>query len=45
LRLLEEHEVKVAALRAAIVAGVESGPSEPFDHAAFVREQRAPPCK
>jgi len=44
LRLLEEHEeerqAKVAALRAAIVAGEESGPSQPFDLPAFVEEQR-----
>lgn len=44
LRLLEEHEeerqAKVAALRAAIVAGEESGPSQPFDFHAFVKEQR-----
>ena len=40
LRLLEEHEAKVTALRAAIIAGEESGPSEPFDFAQFVKEQR-----
>jgi antitoxin ParD1/3/4 len=40
LRLLEEHEAKVMALRAALKAGEESGPAEPFDFEAFVREQR-----
>jgi antitoxin ParD1/3/4 len=43
LRLLEEHEdrqAKVAVLRAAIVAGEESGSSQPFDFHAFVKEQR-----
>jgi antitoxin ParD1/3/4 len=44
LRLLEEHEeerqAKVAGLRAAIVAGEESGPSQPFDLQSFVKEQR-----
>jgi antitoxin ParD1/3/4 len=40
LRLLEEHETKVAALRAALKAGEASGPAEPFDFDAFAREQR-----
>ena len=40
LRLLEEHEAKVMALRAALKAGEASGPAEPFDFEAFVREQR-----
>lgn len=31
LRLLEEHEAKLEALRAALIAGEESGPAEPFD--------------
>ena len=35
LRLLEEHEMKVEALRAALVEGEESGPSRPFDRDAF----------
>jgi antitoxin ParD1/3/4 len=41
LRLLEEHEIKLSALRAALVEGEESGPSEPFDFAAFVARKRA----
>ena len=36
LRLLEENEAKVEALRAALVAGEESGRSEPFDFDAFI---------
>ena len=31
LRLLEERETKLEALRAAIREGLESGPSQPFD--------------
>ena len=41
LRLLEEHESKVQALRAALVAGEESGPSVRFDVERFVGEKRA----
>lgn len=36
LRLLEEHELKVQALRAALVDGEESGPARPFDREAVV---------
>ena len=36
LRLLEEHEMKVEALRAALVEGEESGPSRPFDRDVFL---------
>ena len=36
LRLLEEHETKVQALRAALVAGEESGPSTSFDFVEFI---------
>ena len=36
LRLLEEQEVKLAALRAALVEGENSGPATPFDFDAFV---------
>ncbi len=35
LRLLEEHEMKVEALRTALIEGEESGPSRPFDRDAF----------
>jgi antitoxin ParD1/3/4 len=40
LRLLEEHETKVRALRAALIEGEESGLSEPFDVEQFVRQKR-----
>jgi antitoxin ParD1/3/4 len=38
---LEEREVRVAALRAAMVEGEISGAAEPFDFDAFVAELRA----
>ena len=41
LRLLEEHELKLLALRAALVVGEESGPSASFDVDRFVGERRA----
>jgi antitoxin ParD1/3/4 len=42
LRLLEEQEVKLAALRAALQAGERSGPSEPFDFDGFLAGKRGP---
>lgn len=36
LRLLEEHENDVAAIRAALIAGEQSGPTRPADRAAFL---------
>ena len=36
LRLLEEHETKLEALRAALIEGEESGPARPFDREAFL---------
>ncbi len=36
LRLLEERETRLAALRAAIQLGLDSGPAEPFDIDAFL---------
>lgn len=36
LRLLEEHETKVTALRNALVAGEASGDPRAFDNAAFL---------
>jgi antitoxin ParD1/3/4 len=40
LRLLEEREMKVEALRAALVEGEQSGASTPFDFDAFVTRKR-----
>jgi antitoxin ParD1/3/4 len=40
LRLLEERETKLAALRAALIEGEESGESTPFDFEAFIARKR-----
>jgi antitoxin ParD1/3/4 len=40
LRLLEEREAKLTALRAALIEGEESGPSTPFDFEAFIAHKR-----
>jgi antitoxin ParD1/3/4 len=40
LRLLEEHEIKLAALHAALIEGEQSGPSEPFDFDRFLAGKR-----
>lgn len=40
LRLLEEHEARVKALRDALIAGEESGPPRPFDSEAFLTRMR-----
>ena len=40
LRLLEETETRIQALRAALIAGEESGPSSPFDFDAFIAQKR-----
>ena len=39
LRLLEEREAKLKALRHAIDEGLQSGPAEPFDAEAFIAEK------
>lgn len=39
LRLLEEREAKLKALRQAIDEGLQSGPAEPFDVDAFIAEK------
>ena len=41
LRLLEEHETRVEALRAALIAGEESGPAVPFDVEEFIADRTA----
>jgi antitoxin ParD1/3/4 len=40
LRLLEEQELKVEGLRAAIIRGEESGPAETFDMKTFLAAKR-----
>jgi antitoxin ParD1/3/4 len=40
LRLLEEHEMKLEALRAALIVGEKSGPSVPFDFDTFLKDKR-----
>ena len=41
LRLLQDQETKMAALRLAIKEGLESGPAEPFDFDQFMTERKA----
>ena len=40
LRLLEEREARLTALRAALIEGEDSGPSTPFDFEAFIARKR-----
>lgn len=40
LRLLEEQEARLAALRAALIEGEMSGVSTPFDFEAFIAGKR-----
>jgi antitoxin ParD1/3/4 len=40
LRLLEEQEVKLAMLQAALIEGEASGQSTPFDFEAFIASKR-----
>jgi putative addiction module antidote protein, CC2985 family len=41
LRLLEDQETQLAALRAALAEGEASGEAEPFDFDAFVAAKKA----
>jgi len=41
LRLLEQREAKIADLRAAVQAGLDSGPAEPWDFAELRRSLHA----
>ena len=41
LRLLQDRETKMAALRLAIKEGLESGPAEPFDFDGFMADRKA----
>ena len=41
LRLLEDRETQLAALRAGLAAGEESGTPEPFDFDAFIAAKKA----
>jgi antitoxin ParD1/3/4 len=38
LRLLEEHEARLDAIRAKLIEAENSGPAEPFDSDAFLAE-------
>lgn len=40
LRLLEDQETRLEALRSALIAGEESGEAEPFDFDAFVAAKK-----
>ncbi len=40
LRLLEQEEAKLAALRNALIEGEQSGPSTEFDFATFIERKR-----
>ncbi len=40
LRLLEQQETKLAALRAALIEGENSGPSSAFDFEDFIARKR-----
>jgi antitoxin ParD1/3/4 len=41
LRLLEEREIKIEALRNALIEGEESGPAESFDVGTFLAAKNA----
>ncbi len=41
LRLLEEHEARVEALREALIEGERSGAASPFDFDAFIERKKS----
>lgn len=41
LRLLEDREIQLAALRASLAAGEASGDPEPFDFDSFIASKRS----
>jgi antitoxin ParD1/3/4 len=43
LRLLEEQELKIEHLRAAIIKGIKSGPATPFSMDKFIAAKRRKP--
>lgn len=45
LRLLEDRETRLRALRQALIAGERSGESTPFDFDEFVERKRGKPRK
>jgi antitoxin ParD1/3/4 len=45
LRLLEEHEARVKALEAALIAGEKSGAPVPLESKAFLKKMRAKHAK
>lgn len=45
LRLLEEQEAYMAAVRAALIEGENSGPPEPFDFDEFIARKKAQRAK
>ena len=44
LRLLEDHEARVEALRTALIEGEESGAAAPFDFDAFLERKTGHPA-
>lgn len=41
LRMLEDHETRMASLRGALIAGEQSGAPEPFDFDDFLAAKKA----